>query len=153
MIFLAELAFKSDRLLAYQNSKPYDGRANWIWEASKVRIGSSEATLKKEFTLDAPVKSAVLIASADDMGTVSINGQKAGNMSGYTLALRVDCTELLKEGKNEISAKVADAGQLPCGFLADLRIELANGTKLHIVTDNDWTAENGAEVTVVAPVM
>ncbi len=136
---------------AYHNNIPYDGQANWIWEASKARVAGSETVLHKTFTLDVPVKSAALIAAADDYGTVSINGRELGKAGGFTIAAKLDAAALLKQGENTISVSAADGGQLPCGLLIDLRIELTNGKKVTVITDETWQANASDKVAIIAP--
>ncbi len=122
--------------------------------------------LRKDFTLDKPVRRATLCASALGIFEMHLNGQRVGQdyfMPGYTdYRKRVyyaayDVTGQLKEGSNSIGGILGDgwyAGYLawmgkrnffgPATRLgAQLDIEFADGSTRQIITDDSWRASYG----------
>lgn len=117
--------------------------------------------LRREFDLPGRVKQATLYVSARGFYEVHINGQKVGDeflAPGYTdydarLQYQTfDVTEFLHRGPNAIGALLGygwyaghmNLARLRCidgyfpQFLAQLEVELANGHKITISTDNHW---------------
>ena len=110
-------------------------KATWIWGTQP----DTKYFLKKEFTADA--KSALLIASCDNVMTVFLNGKKIAASSNWEKPSRVDVTKQLRRGKNVLLAEVANAGG-PSGFALKLAITDADGFTKYVVTDKSWqTAE------------
>ena len=118
----------------------YRGKANWIWEAGNSLIAGSKAYLERTFTLTELPKEAVMLTAVDDYGNVSVNGKFTGEFGGWSKMRRIDMLPMLKVGENSILAVVADGGALPCGFIAEITITYANGTKTVILSDDQWLA-------------
>ncbi|MEI8244729.1 MAG: carbohydrate binding domain-containing protein [Lentisphaerota bacterium] len=118
----------------------YDGKANWIWEKDNMAVAGSRVWLGKEFVIDKPVKSARLLLSADDKCTAYFNGQELGRITGWSLMKEFDLARLMRQGGNLLSIAAEDAGGLPCGVLADLKIETADGKIMSILSDSTWLA-------------
>ncbi len=117
--------------------------------------------LRREFQLNAPVKRAVLYATARGFYEISINGQRVSDVQlapGFTefnkrvLYDVLDVTPLLRQGNNAICALLAYGwyaghmnlfnmcyifGYMP-KLLAQLEIQLANGQSVTICTDEHW---------------
>lgn len=123
--------------------------------------------LRRDYLVGAPVARATLYASALGLQEIRMNGARVGEdqlAPGWTdYAVRVpylayDVTNLVREGRNAISAQLADgwyAGRLglawlvPGGlpraiygrkprFLAQLELEFADGTRGTVATDDTW---------------
>lgn len=122
--------------------------------------------LRRRFELAGPVASARLRITALGLFEVWLNGARVGRQrlapgwTDYERRVEVwtfDVTALLRPGANALAATVADgwfAGNV--GFfgrgqygdnpalLAQLELELADGTRTVIATDSDWRAATGA---------
>ncbi|HEY7431452.1 MAG TPA: family 78 glycoside hydrolase catalytic domain [Streptosporangiaceae bacterium] len=125
--------------------------------------------LRRVFTVGQPVASARLHATALGLYEARLNGSRVGDAvlaPGWTdYARRVlyqtyDVTELLRPGENVLGALLGDGWY--CGFfgfdakragahygtapefLAQLVIELADGSRQWVVTDGGWHASYGA---------
>lgn len=123
--------------------------------------------LRRDFLAGKPIARATLYAGALGLQEVRVNGARVGEdqlAPGWTdYAVRVpylayDVTKLMREGRNSISAQIADgwyAGRLglswlvPGGlpraiygrkprFLAQLELEFADGTRGTLATDETW---------------
>ncbi len=128
---------------------------------------SVHPVLGTTFTVDGPVKSARLYASALGVYEASINGVKAGDeilapfFNDYNHWVQVqtyDVTELLRPGKNVISAMLGSgwySGRFGFGrdidkiygdgmqLLAELRVTMADGSTLTVGTDESWLCARG----------
>ncbi|NLB38937.1 MAG: family 78 glycoside hydrolase catalytic domain [Clostridiales bacterium] len=128
---------------------------------------SVHPVLGTTFTVDGPVKSARLYASALGVYEASINGVKAGDeilapfFNDYNHWVQVqtyDVTELLRPGKNQISAMLGSgwySGRFGFGrdidkiygdgmqLLAELRVTMADGSTLTVGTDESWLCARG----------
>ncbi len=128
--------------------------------------------LRKSFTLDKPIKSAKVYASAAGLYELHLNGQRVGESHftpGWTdYNKRIyyntyDVTELLKNGENAIGAIIADgwyAGYIGYAllnlkdrvrdfygvnpaFLGQLEVEFEDGSRQIIASDGSWKASEG----------
>ena len=122
--------------------------------------------LRKSFTIDKPIKQAVVYASALGLYELHINGKRIGEdyfTPGWTDYLKrvyyqtYDVTGLVKQGGNAIGAVLADgwyAGYIGFGkkrehygseprLLVQLEIEYTDGNKKTVVTDGTWKATYG----------
>ncbi len=123
--------------------------------------------LRREFGLEAAVASARLYVTALGLHDVAINGQRVSDellepgWQSYhhrLLYATYDVTGLLGEGRNAISAAVGDGwyrgrltwqdlsnvyGDANC-LLAQLEIQLTDGSSVTIATDGQWRASTGA---------
>lgn len=120
--------------------------------------------VRRSFTLDAPVASARLYATAHGLYEAEINGRRVGDDAlspGWTVygeRLRYytyDVTGLLAQGDNAIGAWLGDGwyrGRLgwrggfrnlfgsDLSFIAQLEVTFADGSTQTIATDRDWAA-------------
>jgi len=123
--------------------------------------------LRREFTVSGPISRARLYVTAHGVHEVEVNGTRVGDdtlspgWSSYPTRLRYqtyDVTALLAEGANAVGSWLADGwyrGRL--GFhggefdrygdrtalLAQLEIDLADGSRQVVVTDESWRAAPG----------
>ncbi|RDV09997.1 alpha-L-rhamnosidase [Arthrobacter sp. RT-1] len=143
-----------------------DWTASWISPVENEDPGYGQRpanVLSAEFELSAGVKSARLYSTALGIYTAAINGERAGTTelapgsTSYDRTLYAqasDVTSALKPGRNRIDVEVSDgwyrgqvgAFRLPAGWgttlgvLAELHIELADGSHHVVVTDDTWTS-------------
>ncbi|MFN0007267.1 MAG: family 78 glycoside hydrolase catalytic domain [Planctomycetota bacterium] len=123
--------------------------------------------LRRDYLVATPLARATLFASALGLQEIRMNGRRVGEdqlAPGWTdYSVRVpylayDVTELVRVGRNAITAQLADgwyagrlglAGIVPGGlpraiygrkprFLAQLELELADGTRQTVATDATW---------------
>ena len=135
---------------------------------------SASPRFRKQFAIPDRVRRATLYTSGLGVYTAYINGERVGNtlpdgtmaydelMPGWSdyrstvFYMTHDVTQLLKEGENAIGAVVSNgwwAGTVSHGiypasgvaFMAKLLIELENGERMVVVTDDSWlTSRRGA---------
>ena len=117
--------------------------------------------LRREFALHGPIRRATLAVSARGFYEVRINGQRVGDellAPGYTdYGVRLqyqtcDVTRLLRSGTNAVGALLGygwyaghmNLFEMRCiygyfpQFLAQLDVELADGTRVRLGTDGQW---------------
>ncbi|MCP5517946.1 MAG: family 78 glycoside hydrolase catalytic domain [Verrucomicrobiales bacterium] len=136
-----------------------------------VAPGSARESLpgtlaRKTFTVPATVRRATARATALGVYELRLNGQRVGDQilapewTSYRRRVAVqtfDVTDLLHPGDNVVTAQVGEGwyagrlmavGRFPYGhqprFLLQLEIELADGSRQFVVTDESWrTTTNG----------
>ncbi|WP_150306393.1 family 78 glycoside hydrolase catalytic domain [Planctomonas psychrotolerans] len=132
--------------------------------------GGPAALVRREFLLGAPVRSARLHLTAQGMVVLTINGSRiseerfAPGWTSYAHRLRVrthDVTALVREGPNAVQATLADGwfrGRLGweggirnvygnrTTLLAQLEVELVDGSTVVIGTDGTWHSARSAIV-------
>ena len=147
------------------NSLPWGGEKNIVkYRTDKPFLPAPY--LRKNFLLKQDIKKAFLMVSALGTYEARINGQRVGNdvlAPGFTdFNKRVnyvtyDVTKMLQKGDNAIGAILGrgwyagfvgmNDNPSPYGgnprLIAQLEIELNNGEKLTIVTDESWEASFG----------
>ncbi|HEX9765948.1 MAG TPA: family 78 glycoside hydrolase catalytic domain [Nitriliruptorales bacterium] len=153
--------------------EPADWTARWI--EPDERGGPDAAVqrpghlLRHEFTVDAPVASARLYATAHGIYEPFLNGRRVGDVelapgsTCYWTNLHVqthDVTDLLAQGGNVIGAvlsdgwfrgengglRVANAFGGRVALLAQLVLRHTDGSVEHVGTGRDWTSAHGAIV-------
>ncbi|WP_240720918.1 alpha-L-rhamnosidase [Pseudarthrobacter sp. NamE2] len=143
-----------------------DWTASWISPVENRDPGYGQRPaniLAAEFVLPAEVTSARLYATALGVYTAAINGQRAGTAelspgtTSYDRTLYAqasDVTSALKPGRNRVDIELSDgwyrgqvgAFRIPAGWgttlgvRAELHIELADGSRQVVVTDDTWTS-------------
>jgi alpha-L-rhamnosidase len=145
---------------------PADWSAKWIGDKLPSVENLSAAMLRREFKLSSRVERAIIYASALGVYELHINGQRVGDQllapefTDYhtrTQYQAYDVTSLLRPGANAIGALLGDgwyAGGIGLArslvkksrniygdhprLIAQLEIELADGKRERIVTDDLW---------------
>ncbi len=128
----------------------YNGKASWIWDRDTQNVAGSKAWLLREFNIDKEVAKAILQIGADDMATIYLNGKELGKAGSFTRMTKFDKLPL-RPGKNILGIAAADAGELPCGILTDLKITFKDGSAMTIVSDNEWRTAPAAPANWDAP--
>ncbi len=128
----------------------YNGKASWIWDRDTQNVAGGKAWLLREFNIDKEVEKAVFRISADDMATIYLNGKELGKAGSFTRMVKFDKLPL-RPGKNILGVAAADAGTLPCGILADLKITFKDGSATAIVSDGQWRTASAAPANWDAP--
>ena len=119
--------------------------ANWIWLLDGDRFDEAKEgkeSFYKRVTLSDGIVSAVLLYTADDYGTVYLNGQKVHEAQNVPNRWRtgnaVDVTDRLVCGENEISADIVNTSTGFGGFLCKLQVTYRDGSRDEFVTDGSW---------------
>ncbi len=122
--------------------------------------------LRKAFTIDRPVRSARLYATAQGVYEMVLNGHRVGDAwmapgwTSYNRRLQVqahDVTGLVMPGENVLGASLGNGwfcGNLAWGgnrnvygtdraLLAELRLVFADGTEAVVATDGSWACHDG----------
>lgn len=121
-----------------QNITFYQGKACWIWDKTVAGKALSSVYLSKEFELKKQVKSARMLASADNMAQIWLNGREIAKVDEWEYMSKIDLTAFIRQGRNVISVFASDGLAPPCAFLTDIRITYQDGTTEDILTDGSW---------------
>ncbi len=146
-------------------------KAKWISGNCKVKRSERYPVdcFKKEFTADKEIKKARLYITACGLYAVSINGSVnlamplAPGITDYKKRIQYqtyDVTEYIKDGKNEITAELADGWYrgstgawglrnqygTQTKLLAQLEITYTDGTNKTVVTDDSWAWSNDGKI-------
>ncbi|HMP81383.1 MAG TPA: family 78 glycoside hydrolase catalytic domain [Verrucomicrobiota bacterium] len=125
------------------------------------------ALFRREFDVPSPIKRAMLYASARGIFELRANGQRIGKdifapeWTDYDKRIHYrtyDVTALLKTGRNALGAMLGDGwwsgyvgwqetraryGSLENSLIVQLELELTDGQRLTVATDNSWTCNTG----------
>ncbi len=107
--------------------------AKWIWGEDN----NKDYVLQTTFDASG-IKAAFLKASSDNVGTVFVNGRQVATSAAWEEAMSADVTKYIVEGKNTISAKVANRGGI-AAFVLKLALQDVDGKVTHVVTNENWT--------------
>jgi len=146
--------------------EPADWSAKWVGDKLPSVENVSATMLRREFKLSSKAKRAIVYASALGVYELHINGQRVGDQllapeftdyNSRTQYQAYDVTELLRPGTNAIGAVLGDgwyAGGIGLArslvkkprniygdhprFIAQLEVELADGKKEGVATDDSW---------------
>jgi len=110
----------------------------WIW-LSKQAKDQEKVTLRREFEVSGEVKAATLSVSCDNAAKIFLNEKAAGETTAWETPFKGDVKALVQPGKNQLRFEASNLGGIAAA-VAQLTIELANGTKLAIETNADWQA-------------
>ena len=121
-----------------QNITFYQGKACWIWDKTVAGKALSSVYLSKEFELKKQVKSVRMLASADNMAQIWLNGREIAKVDEWEYMSKIDLTASIRQGRNVISVFASDGLAPPCAFLTDIRITYQDGTTEDILTDDSW---------------
>src|SRR5262245_45560194 len=121
----------------------FDG-AKWIWSgADPEPPPAGERFFRAHFALAGEVASARLALTADNQWEVFVNGNEVHASDGGEYAWRrpadADVAALLFKGDNVIAVRARNDAPGVAGLLARLRAELADGTRLELVSDASWS--------------
>ena len=108
-------------------------KAFWIWENSSSDI----LCASKEFDISRNPVSARLVSVADDTYMLYINGKAVQSGAYWIQYQETDLLPYLKKGQNVIAVYATNQGGA-AGFLADLELTFADGSKERIISDKSW---------------
>ena len=105
----------------------------WIWK--KGKITTEKANFKKSFTLKGKVKKAFLQVTCDNSFKMTINGKTVAESADWDKPLKLDVTQYLKKGKNDIFVEASNEGE------EGRFIMLLQAGKLNVVSDRSWLSQ------------
>ncbi|MHB8519886.1 MAG: c-type cytochrome [Limisphaerales bacterium] len=111
----------------------------WIWHDNHgVPPADNEVRFfRKTFTVDGPVRKAVLALASDDQAFAFLNGKRAATSRSWEHATRADVTKALQPGENLIAIRGKNNSG-DAAVMAKLELTLDNGNKQTVVTDSSW---------------
>lgn len=111
---------------------------NWIWLSDKP-TDAQVVLFRKVIEVPDDLKSAVVIASCDNVMSLFVNGEKLRDHQTWEEAFREDVTKQVKPGKNVIALRGINQGGA-AGIIARIVLDTKAGKRETIVTDGTWTA-------------
>ncbi len=131
--------------------------AQWLWcagvpkeQLAKQLVPAETVEFRREILLpkNRTVLKAWFAGTADDVLTLTVNGQKLISSSVWTELSVAEFQDLLKPGKNMVQAQVCNSGSSPNagGFVGRLQIDFSDGDSLVLLTDETWQASRRGNV-------
>ena len=114
----------------------YAAEPEWIWSSGQP-VENEVVHFRKTFTLNGEVKSALIAAACDDELVLFINDQQVARNNEWRQPAFAGVSERLKKGNNVIAVRGKNLSNT-AGLLVRLDIELKDGSKQSIVTDESW---------------
>ena len=119
--------------------------SKWIWHppAPNVSLNSFEGStvyFRRSLVLPAKpgIKSAEIIATADNLFTLYVNGKVAGESENWSQPKRINLAPRLFPGTNLIAFSASNTAMGPAGLLVKMVILLADGHRIECVSDANW---------------
>lgn len=149
-VSLPESFFTVAAQLVSPSVVPEAMQAKWIWQPE---TGSASQTVyfRKTFFLDRAVTAATLRITADNSYKLFVNGSPAGEGSDWKKAGTYDVAPLLRPGRNVIAVEGGGDGNGWDALLCILQLEVGEGWKVNIVSDDGWLVSKSAEAGWNAP--
>lgn len=148
---LTQLAAPVYSSVAYD---PFDSdiaEAWWIWydmieDDRRVFSPPGEYYFRYGFDLpeDVEIVDTRLLISVDQSFELYLNGEQATQGQDWRQVQRLDVTDLLQDGRNQLAVKGVQGGTTPqpAGVLMNLEIIGAGGQTLQIASGEDWVVSN-----------
>jgi HEAT repeat protein len=128
-------------------SAGFDG-ARWIWstsagaELSAFPAGVCYFRAELNLPRNAQVESAEILATADNLFALHVNGQGVGesdtNSSAWARPQRFDVAKLLVPGRNVFAVQAVNTVAGPAGLLLKSVVRLADGQAIEFNSGEDW---------------
>ena len=147
MGLLSSTDWKAGWIGAPSTSAPDFGGTSWIWYPEGDPASTApQATRYFRRTLDLPagatVSTARFLLTADDDFDLYVNGRKIASSPRVTdswkQSMLVDVASALHPGTNTIAVAAENTSPGPAGLLGRLRVGLAGGSPVELVTDGSW---------------
>lgn len=123
--------------------------SKWIWfdEGNPVKSAPiATRFFRKSFEIasDKNIKRARFALLVDNQATIFVNGQQAGQVSGWQSIHMIDVADKLTAGTNTLAIAVANEGDAanPAGITGKLLVELESEGNMVVLTDNSWKASD-----------
>lgn len=124
-------------------------QAQWIWNADQIsgNVPLGPVHFRKVFNLSKPVIAELVIA-ADDEFQVYFNENLVGYGSGYDRLIKIDLTNLLKDGDNLLAIRATNTEGNTGALAAIARFKLeGEDTWRWLATDETWISERRVDPT------
>ena len=127
--------------------------ASWIWSARATAPSPPAGTVyfRTHFavTEQSPVVAAEVIITADNLFELHLNGQLVGESTtdpdAWNQPRRFNVADLVKAGGNVIAVGAANTAPGPAGLLVQLRVRLAHGQEVKLVSDAGWKCSDAEQ--------
>lgn len=151
-------SWQGEWITAPSSAKEYNmNGAAWIWYSGKNNGANADASLaagtlylRGTFTpkADKTISRAVFVFTADDYGTLYVNGTTVLSIPNQTDIWKtgniVDISPVLTSGENVIAAAVTNASNGYAGLVGKLYITYTDGTEETFATSRSWKASQAA---------
>lgn len=121
----------------------------WIWFNEGDPIKSAPISTRFfrnsfEIASDKSIKRARFVLLVDNQATLFVNGEEAGQVSGWQSVHMLDVTDKLTAGANTLAIAVANQGDAanPAGLTGKLLVEFESEETMVVSIDGSWKAAN-----------
>ena len=156
-IFAIALASLATAMAATDPSINFTG-ASWIWSeppphATLESLAGGVVYFRLPVNLPPTqgVKSAEILAAADNMFTLYLNGKACGESENWSQPVRINLASLLKPGPNTVAIEAANTAMGPAGLIAKLVITLKDGQRIELCTGSLWKYSSRVDKNWVSP--
>ncbi|MCY3023711.1 MAG: alpha-L-rhamnosidase N-terminal domain-containing protein [Planctomycetota bacterium] len=87
---------------------------------------------------NAKIKSAEIIATADNLFTLYVNGKASAESESWNQPKRIDLAGRVAPGRNIIAIEATNTAMGPAGLLVKLVVRMADGQNVVLVSDASW---------------
>jgi hypothetical protein len=108
-----------------------------VWSDGPSEADAMRMFARKAFDVSADVMAATLTVTCDDHCVVWLNGKRVAATDDWQAPARVDVKEAVRQGRNVLAVECRD-DKKPAGLLLRLAIQLPDGKRQHVVTDESW---------------
>lgn len=129
--------------------------ARWIWypegePASSAPVGVRSFSRIFELPADRALSKAVFFWTADNEGTLIVNGTKIGVARDFHAATSFEVTRSLHPGTNAVVFVVRNTGDSPnpAGVIGALHLDFKSGEHEVVLTDGAWSASKTGGETI-----
>ncbi|MBR6471716.1 MAG: hypothetical protein IKS83_07955 [Victivallales bacterium] len=128
----------------FQEKFPYVlSAAEWIWYPGNV-ADNPKVSLERELQFEKPVESVILTTTADNILTLSLDGEPILKSTEWYVIDTLDVTRLLKPEGGLLRLEAENQGG-PAAIMMLIQVTYADGTQKTIATDNTWPISNGED--------
>ncbi len=116
---------------------PTNGLGSWIWTSQTYDMQDCHLWREFEIPDSATVTHAHLLMTADNEYLLFLDGRELGQGAEWHELYAYNLTYLLSPGKHVLAVKAYNASKF-AGMILGLRIDLADGRRMEIKSDNTW---------------
>lgn len=133
---------------------------HWIWKTGGAAYGQVPAGtqyFRREFNVasEKSIDSAYVAFSADDCGTVYLNGTRVGDQpnaaNSWQSGTVIDVTDKVQTGRNVFAAKVINGEIGYAGLLARVTVFYTDGSMDTYATDKNWIVSDASNDGCIRP--
>ena len=109
---------------------------SWIWD-TKGSSDNQVLHLRKEVTITAPIKSALIYTTCDNRMTLWINGKEVHSSTQWETPFRADIAKVLNPGINTFAVRAQNDGGV-AAFIFKLVVDHGDGKQTIVNSDESW---------------